>query len=100
MRLTRVYVPGLPSGSAVIALPDAAAKHVARVLRLTVGDALRIFDGCGNEFDATLTTVMRDRVEVRIGDAVPNRAESPLRITLLQGVARGDKMDLILQKAT
>lgn len=100
MRLTRVHVPAALQPGAVLALPDTAARHVAQVLRLTTGDALHVFDGEGHEFEAIITATRRTEVEVRIGAAVPNLTESPLAITLLQGVARGEKMDLILQKAT
>lgn len=100
MRLTRILVPGpLPAG-AVLTLPEAAANHVARVLRMTEGDALHVFDGEGHEFRAVVSSVQRGRVDVRIGDAVPNHNESPLHVTLMQSVARGEKMDFILQKAT
>jgi 16S rRNA (uracil1498-N3)-methyltransferase len=99
MRLTRVHVPGpLPAGTRV--LPEGPARHLVRVLRLGEGDALRIFDGEGHEFEAVIESVRRDEVTVRIGAEVANNVESPLSITLLQGVARGDKMDTILQKAT
>lgn len=100
MRVTRVHVPAALSSGAQVVLPDAAARHVTRVLRLAAGDALGVFDGRGNEFAAVISSIARDRVEVLIGAPLENRSESPLRITLLQGVARGDKMDLILQKAT
>jgi 16S rRNA (uracil1498-N3)-methyltransferase len=99
MRLTRVHVPGpLLAGTRV--LPEGPARHLVRVLRLGEGDALRIFDGEGHEFEAVIESVRRDEVAVRIGAKVTNDVESPLSITLLQGVARGDKMDTILQKAT
>lgn len=100
MRLTRVYLPGPLATGAMLWLPEAAAGHVARVLRLGAGDPLRVFDGHGAEFDAVITALERARVQVRVGDAVASLAESGLEITLVQGVARGEKMDLILQKAT
>jgi 16S rRNA (uracil1498-N3)-methyltransferase len=76
------------------------AQHLTRVLRLEVGAPLRVFDGRGHEFDATLEAVRRDAASVRLGTPVQPLAESPLQVTLLQGIARGEKMDLILQKAT
>jgi 16S rRNA (uracil1498-N3)-methyltransferase len=73
---------------------------VVRVLRLGTGAALKLFNGHGGEYEATIEAVRRDAVTVRIGAHDPVERESPLRITLLQGLARGEKMDLILQKAT
>jgi 16S rRNA (uracil1498-N3)-methyltransferase len=100
MRVPRLYVPENLFTGAQLKLPEGAGRHVARVLRLPVGAALRVFDGQGHEFEALIAGIARDRVEVHLGAATPNDSESPLRITLLQGVARGEKMDLILQKAT
>jgi 16S rRNA (uracil1498-N3)-methyltransferase len=100
MRVTRLYLPENLASGAQLMLPDAAARHVSRVLRLSTGAALRVFDGRGHEFEAVIASDARDRVEVRLGAPVLNDSQSPLRITLLQGVARGEKMDLILQKAT
>jgi 16S rRNA (uracil1498-N3)-methyltransferase len=100
MRVTRVHAPGPLATGAVLPLPEGAARHVARVLRLGEGDALCMFDGSGGEFEARVEQVRRDAVTVRIGAHRPVERESPLHITLLQGIARGEKMDLILQKAT
>jgi 16S rRNA (uracil1498-N3)-methyltransferase len=81
-------------------LPEGPARHLVRVLRHEVGDALRVFDGEGREFEAHIEAIDRGEVRVRVGDALPPEAPPPIPITLLQGVARGDRMDLVLQKAT
>jgi 16S rRNA (uracil1498-N3)-methyltransferase len=100
MRLTRVHVdmPLAPQSS--VLLPAGAARHLVRVLRLKPGDALRLFNGGGGEFDAAIESIRRDEVTAQVGAAHAVERESPLSITLLQGIARGEKMDLILQKAT
>lgn len=100
MRLTRVHVAQPLSSGAEIALPDSAAAHLTRVLRLGVGDACIVFNGDGNDYAATLVAIGKRDARLHVGDATPVERESPLRITLLQGVAKGEKMDLILQKAT
>ncbi|MFC5577311.1 16S rRNA (uracil(1498)-N(3))-methyltransferase [Lysobacter niabensis] len=100
MRLTRIHVDApLAAGSEVV-LPESAAVHLARVLRLAVGDECVLFNGDGNDYAARISAMGKRelRVVVAAGREVDN--ESPLAITLLQGVARGEKMDLILQKAT
>ena len=100
MRLTRCHVDaGLRVGTS-LTLPDAAANHLTRVLRLREGDDCVLFNGDGHDYDARLTAISKRGV---LADIVGARAidnESPLRIILLQGIARGEKMDLILQKAT
>ncbi|WP_028916374.1 16S rRNA (uracil(1498)-N(3))-methyltransferase [Pseudoxanthomonas sp. J35] len=100
MRLTRCHVDlPLHPGSDVV-LPERAASHLARVLRLREGDACVLFNGDGHDYAARLAAVGKRevRAEVLSASAVDN--ESPLRIVLLQGIARGEKMDLVLQKAT
>jgi hypothetical protein len=100
MRVTRVFVEAPLSTGAQLALPAGPAGHVVRVLRLGPGDALRLFNGTGGEFEATIDAVRRDAVSVRVGAHHAVERESPLSILLLQGIARGEKMDLVLQKAT
>ena len=100
MRLTRVFVPDALSPGAEIALPDGAAAHLTRVLRLGVGDACIVFNGDGHDYTASIATVGKREARLRVGEATPVERESPLRLVLLQGVAKGEKMDLILQKAT
>ncbi|MEO6185210.1 MAG: 16S rRNA (uracil(1498)-N(3))-methyltransferase [Steroidobacteraceae bacterium] len=100
MRLTRIYVDAPLAAGAAVSLPAAPAQHLTRVLRLQVGATLRAFNGRGGEFDAVIESVQRDAVLLRLGAYQHTATESPLQVTLLQGIARGEKMDLILQKAT
>jgi 16S rRNA (uracil1498-N3)-methyltransferase len=100
MRLTRLFIEAELAVGAALALPRSAAQHVARVLRLQPGDELRLFNGDGGEYDARVGVIARDGVTVLIGARHASDRESPLQITLLQGIARGEKMDLILQKST
>ena len=89
----------LTSGE-MLQLPADAAQHLVRVLRLPVGAALRVFNGHGGEWDASIETSARNAVCIRVGAHHAIERESLLQVTLLQGIARGEKMDLILQKAT
>ncbi|TCV94008.1 16S rRNA (uracil1498-N3)-methyltransferase [Luteibacter rhizovicinus] len=100
MRSIRIHVDApLASGHDLI-LPAQAGEHVARVLRLETGHPLILFSGDGNDYDATIVSVGKREVVVNIGDVRAVVNESPLALTLAQGVARGEKMDLIVQKAT
>lgn len=100
MRLTRIHVDAFLAAGSEVVLPESAAVHLSRVLRLAVGDECVLFNGDGNDYAARIIAMGKRelRVAVAAGREVDN--ESPLAITLLQGVARGEKMDLILQKAT
>jgi 16S rRNA (uracil1498-N3)-methyltransferase len=70
------------------------------VLRLQAGDACVLFNGDGHDYAARVVVASKRELRVAIDAAAVVDNESPLPITLLQGVARGEKMDLILQKAT
>ncbi len=100
MRITRVLVPERLRSGEEWPLPDGAAERVVRVLRLAVGRELHVFDGAGNEFEALLIEASRRGARVRLGAAVVAAPASPLRVLMVQALARGEKMDLILQKAT
>lgn len=100
MRNTRIHVDQPLALATELALPSQAAEHVARVLRMTAGDMLTLFNGDGYDYAATLIAVGKRDVTVRIEEREQIANESPLKLTLAQGVARGEKMDLIVQKAT
>lgn len=100
MRTIRIHVDQPLSVGGELALPGQAGEHVARVLRLTPGDALVLFNGDGHDYAAIVLQAARSRVVVTVHEARQLHNESPLPLTLAQGLARGDKMDLIMQKAT
>jgi 16S rRNA (uracil1498-N3)-methyltransferase len=77
-----------------------AAQHVAKSLRLKAGDLIVVFDGRGGEYEAVLTRVDRDRVDVKVGALREPERESRLAVGLAQGLPEADKMDWIIQKAT
>lgn len=82
-----------------IALPDAAAHHALRVLRMSVGDALTLFTGAGGEFVVTLVRADKRSANVRIDAFFAVEREAPIEITLVQGVAATDAMDLVVRGA-
>ncbi|RDS84654.1 16S rRNA (uracil(1498)-N(3))-methyltransferase [Dyella monticola] len=100
MRTTRIHIDQPLALAMDLALPAQAAEHVARVLRMNAGDALTVFNGDGYDYRATLTSVGKRDVIIRIDSREEIANESPLQLTLAQAVARGEKMDLIVQKAT
>lgn len=100
MRLTRIHVAAPLGEGLVVALPELAAGHLVRVLRLRQGDACTLFNGDGRDYQGRLRAIDKRGVEVEILSSMAVDNESALAITLLQGIARGEKMDLILQKAT
>ena len=97
--MPRFFVPDLPETTGSVALPAEAAHHAIRVLRLVVGDAVELFDGSGRVWPAMISSVTRQTVLAECAAPVPVSRESRLRITLLQGISSGDRMDYTLQKA-
>lgn len=100
VRLSRVYVEGNLSPGSIVELARDTAAHLVKVLRARSGDELVLFNGDGREFSGTIETVRGSRVSASIGAARLIDRESPLRLTLVQCVPRGDRMDFIVQKAT
>ncbi len=79
-------------------LPDEVAHHALRVLRLRYGEAVRVFDGEGAEFEAELVK-LDGEAGVKLGRPVEGEREAPLQVRLVQALAVADKMDWIVQKA-
>ena len=100
MRTIRSHVDQPLAVGQRVTLPEEASTHLLRVLRLAPGDEVVLFNGDGHDYAARLLSAAKRGAEAEITSrrAVPN--ESPLRITLAQGIARGEKMDLVLQKGT
>jgi 16S rRNA (uracil1498-N3)-methyltransferase len=80
-------------------LPEKVHRHAVQVLRLKQGAELFLFDGRGLEYSAILEDVAKRSSTVRLVKSLNVDNESPLSITLLQGVSRGERMDYALQKA-
>jgi 16S rRNA (uracil1498-N3)-methyltransferase len=100
MRLTRVYVEAPVTPGKPLVVEGSAANHIARVLRLRSGDTLTVFDGTGGEFGARVEEVRKQAVVVAVEEHRTPDRESPLSLTLAQGISRAERMDWIIQKAT
>lgn len=99
MRIPRIF-QNIPLQSNInIKLDAGAAAHIHRVLRLRPGTPLIIFNGQGGEYAATLVEADKRGATVEIGKHYHSELESPLNITLIQGVSRGERMDYTIQKA-
>lgn len=99
MRIPRLYQPGPLSAGDTITLDGTGLTHAVRVLRLRAGAELVLFDGRGGEYAAVLERAERRSATVRIERHSPVERESPLHVTLVQGLSRGERMDYTLQKA-
>lgn len=97
--LPRFFAPDLESQREVVELPPDEARHLTRVLRLHAGDEIVVFDGAGREFAARVATAARDRVAVTLMRQIDPRPEPGVRIGLVQGILKGDKMDDVVRDA-
>ena len=98
LKMPRFYVDLPLAAGSMLDLPESVLRHV-QVLRLREGDALTLFDGRGGEYPATLTALAKKAAQVQLGTHLPLERESTLRLTLVQAVSSGDRMDYTLQKA-
>ena len=85
-------------GEDIISIVGDDVKHISKVLRLRTGDEITICDSCGWDYVCAIEDISPTQVEARILSKSPNKAESPLHITVYQGLPKSDKMDYIVQK--
>jgi 16S rRNA (uracil1498-N3)-methyltransferase len=98
--MRRLFVPADRWRGSRAEIDGEAHRHLARVLRARAGDAVTLFDGQGREADAQVLSVERDRTTLALGSIREVAAAGGARIVLLQSLARGERMDWIVQKTT
>ncbi|RIY34053.1 16S rRNA (uracil(1498)-N(3))-methyltransferase [Psittacicella melopsittaci] len=101
MRLYRTYHPQVLEVSLpyTLTLSDDSFQHLCKVLRLTDGEQIHVVDGSGGHYVGTLVNVAKKSAQVELHEYVVANNESPLHLHLIQGISRGDRMDLTIQKA-
>jgi 16S rRNA (uracil1498-N3)-methyltransferase len=99
MQIPRIFYPETLVTDTQIALSQDAANHVANVLRLKEGHPIVLFNGDGNEYSGHLDSVKKREVIAFVDAKLSLSVESPLSIHLGQGVSKGDRMDVVLQKS-
>jgi 16S rRNA (uracil1498-N3)-methyltransferase len=98
--MPRVYMPPERIIGVEIPLQTKEARYILTVLRLEAGDEVTVFDGEGTEYRAELREDDEQGMYLAIQEESHPERESPLRITLGQGLLKGDKMKFVIQKAT
>ena len=99
MRIPRFYFPGALALGARVNLPKDAAHHALRVLRMAEGDGVTLFNGDGHVYRAKILRLDKQEAVVLIEQRTEVSHESPLSLTLLQGISSGERMDFTLQKS-
>ena len=100
MRIHRVFTGQPLEPGDTVALAEDAAHYLSRVLRVTTGQQVVVFNGDGFDYSAEINRLDRGALGVLVQSRLPARPEPPLQIRLVQAVSRGERMDLTLQKAT
>jgi 16S rRNA (uracil1498-N3)-methyltransferase len=98
MRIHRVYLPTLQTGGVI--LTGSEANHLARVLRVSVGQAIKAFDGKGLEASGTIESVNDFQVILNLQEPKASNAEASLKITLAIALLKGDKLADVVRQAT
>ena len=99
MRIPRIHHPERITPGSHIALSEDAANHVGRVLRMSKGQEIQLFDGSNQVFDAVITEAGKKNVMVEVIRGQIDDRESPLHIHLGQVMSRGEKMEFTIQKS-
>jgi 16S rRNA (uracil1498-N3)-methyltransferase len=99
VRLTRVFHDGPLQAGQLVTLNDSSAHRLRVVLRLKPGQELILFNGMGGEYLARIDSMDKKSLKVSILRQDPVDRESPISITLIQGISKGQRMDYSIQKA-
>ncbi|MEG2053996.1 MAG: RsmE family RNA methyltransferase, partial [Oscillospiraceae bacterium] len=76
------------------------ARHLGKVLRVKIGEELTFCDGKGTDFLGKVTAVCENEIELEILSSIKNVSEASVSVTIYVGYPKGDKLELIIQKAT
>lgn len=99
MRKTRVFINSALQTGEVVALTGEAAHHLGRVLKARVGDTVIAFNGRGGSYESAIAGIDRRSITIKPLHFHAENNESPLKVTLAQGISRGQHMDYTVQKA-
>jgi 16S rRNA (uracil1498-N3)-methyltransferase len=100
MQRHRFYASPESFEGTTVTLSSSESHHLTHVLRLKAGDEVFVFDGRGFEYRCTVTHCDGKHSRLETSAALTNHVESPLKVTLAQALAKGEKFDFIIQKAT
>jgi len=100
MRSTRVFVDQPLSPNEEVSLGKEAARHLVTVLRQKAGDRVCLFNGEGGEYRGAIVSASPKAVVVELNEFCPDNRQSPLNSKLGIGISRGERFELVLQKAT
>ena len=100
MALKRLHIDNALKSGSEVRLEEEQSRYLGRVLRLRVGDTLNAFNGEDGEFEASIAAISKTAATLVLGEHRATNTESALKVHLVQGISRGERMDFVVQKAT
>lgn len=100
MRIHRIFTDQALVTGSTVALAATTTHYLTRVLRVTAGQRIILFNGDGTDYAAEVGPARRGNLELMVQSRMPARPESPLHLTLVQAISRGERMDTSIRKAT
>src|SRR4030065_1636985 len=98
--MPRIFFPIINLSENQISVTGEKAKYLATILRCKKGDELIVFDGKGNCLRTTILKADKKEIFAEVSETFSCNTESPIDIILVQGLLKGQKMDMVIQKAT
>lgn len=96
--MRRFFINKTASVGETVLIVGEEAKHIAPVLRMEAGDELILINGTGEELTARINRVSKGEIELTVTGISLCAAEPSCRVTLIQGMPKSDKLELIIQK--
>ena len=99
MRIPRLFIDMPLTIGETINLPRDKAHHISNVLRMRIGDSIKLFNDSGDDYQSKIIEISKKSAQIEIGESKQIANESPLTINLCLAVSRGQHMDFSIQKA-
>lgn len=99
MRVPRLFIDMPLTTGEIINLPRDKAHYISHVLRMRIGDSIKLFNNSAAEYETKIIDICKKSAQIEIGESIRVTNESPLTINLCLAVARGQHMDFSIQKA-
>ena len=100
MRVPRIYTAQPLKTNTLVHLDKDASRYLGSVLRMSKGQSVVLFNGQGGEFQGELVNLTKNQATVSVIQSKTEDRESPLKVHLVIGISRGERMDWVIQKAT
>ena len=97
--MPRFFVPSENISEEAIKITGTDAYHIARSLRMAVGDEITVCDMHAVEHKCRLTRIRDEECECTVIESTPGKTEPPIEITLFMAYPKGDKLEVVIQKA-